>query len=56
MYGRFRTPAVDSAFGLTPETLQLIMSSGLELVSRTDGFDKRSRPSAWFLYQRPAAS
>jgi SAM-dependent methyltransferase len=55
MYGRLKTGAADVPFGLTPESLDLIASSGLELVNRTDGVDKRSRASAWFLYRRPAS-
>ena len=55
MYGRLKTGAAEPSFGLTPESLDLIASSGLELVSRTDGVDKRSRPTAWFLYRRPAS-
>jgi SAM-dependent methyltransferase len=55
MYGRLKTEAADSPVGLTPESLNLIASTGLELVSRTDGVDKHSRPSAWLLYRRPAS-
>jgi hypothetical protein len=29
-----------------------IISSQLTLISRQDGFDKRERPSAWFLFKK----
>jgi ubiquinone/menaquinone biosynthesis C-methylase UbiE len=51
MYGFFRTAAEHAGPGLDDATLRLIETHGFRLVSRTDGVDKRSRPSAWFLYQ-----
>jgi len=39
-----------SEHGLNELDLSLI-ASRLTLISRRDGFDKRERPSAWFLYQ-----
>jgi hypothetical protein len=32
--------------------LELVVARGLILLSRTDGFDQRYRPSAWFLFQK----
>ena len=40
-----------SGHGLAEAEIALI-SSQLSLVSRCDGFDKRERPSAWFLFQK----
>ena len=61
MYGFFK-PALRQAQdtapqlagpGLVEADLDLIATRGLSLLSRTDGFDKRERPSAWFLFQKP---
>ena len=41
-----------SGHGLNELDLSLI-ASRLSLISRRDGFDKRERPSAWFLFQKP---
>ena len=41
-----------SGHGLDEADLSLI-STQLTLISRRDGFDKRERPSAWFLFQKP---
>jgi hypothetical protein len=41
-----------SSFGLNERTLELVEQSGWTLISRENGLDRRSRPSAWFLYQR----
>lgn len=53
MYGIFQPFSDPSAPRLAPADLDLISSFGLRLVSRKDGVDKRERPSAWFLYQKP---
>jgi SAM-dependent methyltransferase len=37
--------------GLTDSDLDLIQRHDLTLVSRKDGWDKRERPSAWFLWK-----
>jgi len=37
--------------GLAQTDLDMIPAHGLTLLSRKDGFDKRERPSAWFLWQ-----
>jgi cyclopropane fatty-acyl-phospholipid synthase-like methyltransferase len=44
-----------SGHGLAEAEIDLI-SSRLSLVSRRDGFDKRERPSAWFLFQKSTTS
>jgi len=41
-----------SGHGLDEADISLI-TSRLTLISRRDGFDKRERQSAWFLYQKP---
>lgn len=51
MYGFFKTDPLQSGPGLVDSDLNLISARALTLVSRKDGFDKRERPSAWFLYQ-----
>jgi SAM-dependent methyltransferase len=54
LYGFINDTPVRSGAGLDTATLDLIESHGLVLQSREDGTDKRGRPSAWLLYQRPA--
>ncbi len=54
MYG-FLKPTSDPhlpAPRLVDADLNMISARGLTLLSRRDGFDKRERPSAWFLYQK----
>lgn len=53
MYGFFKPDLHLSAPGLAAPDLNLILANGFRLLSRTDGVDKRGRPSAWFLYQCP---
>ncbi len=53
LYAMFKSDA-SSHHGLVPADLELIDLSGLALISRKDGWDKRERPSAWFLFQRLA--
>jgi ubiquinone/menaquinone biosynthesis C-methylase UbiE len=52
MYGFFKPDADLSAPGLAQSDLDMIPARRLTQISRTDGFDKRERPSAWFLYQK----
>lgn len=60
LYGFFKPDSLQSGGfdfaqrkpGLAAPDLDLIHARGLALLSRTDGFDKRERPSAWFLYRR----
>ncbi len=54
MYGFFKSGADQAGPGLVSRDLDLIKSHGLELISRRDGMDKRDRPSAWFLFRKPA--
>ena len=51
IYGFFKSAADPSGPGLVDSDLSLIEHHGLTLLSRTDGFDKRERSSAWFLWQ-----
>ena len=53
LYAILKNTPDGSRPGLTPADVELIQSSGLQLVNRTDGWDKRDRPSAWFLFRRP---
>ncbi len=53
LYGMLRDESDTSRPGIAPSDVELIQQSGLELIDRKDGWDKRGRPSAWFLYQRP---
>jgi len=52
MYGFFRPASDLSAPGFVDADLNMISTRGLTQLSRRDGFDKRERPSAWFLYQK----
>jgi ubiquinone/menaquinone biosynthesis C-methylase UbiE len=52
MYGIFHSSSYSNRPGLTSEDIDLIKSSGFELRSRKDGFDKLDRPSAWFLFRK----
>ena len=51
MYGFFKPDPLQPGPGLLPADVDLISARALKLISRKDGFDKRERPSAWFLYQ-----
>jgi ubiquinone/menaquinone biosynthesis C-methylase UbiE len=52
MYGFFKTEAHLSAPGLVDTDLNMIAAQALTQISRRDGFDKKGRPSAWFLWQK----
>ncbi len=52
MYGFFKPASDLSAPGLVTADLNMISARAFTLLSRRDGFDKRERPSAWFLYQK----
>jgi ubiquinone/menaquinone biosynthesis C-methylase UbiE len=52
MYGFFKSAALPSGSGLSEVELDLIRSTGFQLLSRQDGTDKRGRPSAWFLFNK----
>ena len=51
MYGFFKQDAALPDPGLAHSDIDMISARGLTLLSRKDGFDKRERSSAWFLYQ-----
>jgi len=51
MYGFFKPDTLQPGPGLVDSDLDLIQRHNLTLLSRKDGFDKRERPSAWFLWQ-----
>jgi SAM-dependent methyltransferase len=51
MYGFFRTSPHHAPLGLVEADIDLI-STQFILRSRQNGFDKRARPSAWFLFQK----
>ena len=53
MYGFFKPVAHLSGPGLVEADISMISAQGLILLSRKDGFDKRGRTSAWFLFQKP---
>ncbi|HUI89781.1 MAG TPA: class I SAM-dependent methyltransferase [Anaerolineales bacterium] len=50
MYGIFKSPGF--GHGLDEADIELIRASGFRLLSRSDGVDRRQRPSAWFLFQK----
>jgi ubiquinone/menaquinone biosynthesis C-methylase UbiE len=52
MYGFLASGTQPTSLGLTDSDLNMISAQGLTLLSRRNGFDKRERPSAWFLYQK----
>ncbi|MBI5954131.1 MAG: class I SAM-dependent methyltransferase [Chloroflexi bacterium] len=52
MYGFLAQAADSSAPRIDPADLSRISALGLSLLSQRNGFDKRERPSAWFLYQK----
>ena len=52
MYGFFKPDPNQPGPGLVAADLELVTARGLRLVRRTDGFDKKNRPSAWFLFQK----
>ena len=51
LYGFCRPTSLQSGPGLAEADID-ILSSRFNLISRQDGFDKRDRASAWFLFQK----
>lgn len=51
IYGFFKPDPLQTGPGLAPSDLDLILRHNLVLRSRKDGWDKRERASAWFLWQ-----
>jgi ubiquinone/menaquinone biosynthesis C-methylase UbiE len=52
MYGFFKPSPDPTDPGLVDSDLGMISAQTFTLLLRRDGFDKRERPSAWFLYQK----
>jgi SAM-dependent methyltransferase len=52
LYGFLKPDAAQSGTGLAEADVDMILSR-LSLIWRRDGFDKREKPSAWFLFQKP---
>ncbi|MBI2333698.1 MAG: class I SAM-dependent methyltransferase, partial [Chloroflexi bacterium] len=50
LYGFFKSAPAQTGPGLVDSDLDLIQRHNLTLISRKDGWDKRERPSAWFLW------
>jgi len=53
MYGFFKSDPHLSGPGLAAPDLDLIQARGFHLLTRKDGWDKRERPSAYFLFEKP---
>jgi len=52
MYGFLAPASNPTTLGIADSDLSLISAQALTLLSRRNGFDKRERPSAWFLFQK----
>ena len=52
MYGFLNPGTQPTALGIADSDLSMISAQAFTLLSRRNGFDKRERPSAWFLYQK----
>jgi SAM-dependent methyltransferase len=55
LYGFLNPGRATAGRGLSESDLALLASSGLRLLSRKDGLDKRGWASAWFLFQNDAS-
>ncbi len=55
LYAILKSESGGSLPGITPADLDLVSAAGFNLVSRTDGWNRRDRPSAWFLFERTPA-
>ena len=53
LYAFLKSDAMETRSGLSEADIDRIVSN-FTLVSRRDGFDKRERTSAWFLFQKQA--
>jgi SAM-dependent methyltransferase len=51
LYGFLKGDSPRPGPGLADADLSMIPARGLTLISRKDGWDKKERPSAWFLHQ-----
>jgi ubiquinone/menaquinone biosynthesis C-methylase UbiE len=56
MYGFYAPIANLSSPQIADSDLDMISARAFTLLSRRDGFDKRERASAWFLYQKKVGS
>jgi SAM-dependent methyltransferase len=52
LYGFFRSASGMTGPGLNGDDLDEIQSRGFSLLSRTDGFDRKERPSVWLLFEK----
>jgi ubiquinone/menaquinone biosynthesis C-methylase UbiE len=52
LYSFLRSRPHPSDAGLAAPELDVILARGFSLLSRTNGFDRKDRPSAWFLLQK----
>lgn len=52
LYGFFKPASQLAGPGLDAASVDLIQTRGFSILSRADGFDKKNRPSAWFLFQK----
>ena len=52
VYGFFKPASAPSGPGLAAQDVDMVLAHGFTQLTRTDGFDKRERPSAWFLFQK----
>ena len=52
MYGFFKTDSILQGPGLSAMDLDLIARKEFRMLSRQDGYDKRGRDSAWFLFTK----
>ncbi len=52
MYGFVKSGTDQTGPGLVDSDLDLIPAQKFTLISRRNGFDKKERASAWFLYQK----
>jgi len=52
MYGFYAPAANPPSPQIADSDLSMISARAFTLISRRNGFDRRERPSAWFLYQK----
>ena len=52
MYGFLNPGTQPTTLGIADSDLDMISAQAFTLLTRRNGFDKRERPSAWFLYQK----
>lgn len=52
LYGFFKPASQSAGVGLTASDLNQILAQGFSPLSRTDGSDRKGRPSAWILFEK----